>query len=406
MVTNIAPITRDNIDAATARTFFAAARAAMNASAFERREVIDLILIAFVAGEHVLLLGEPGVAKTQLAQNFCSMLESGSFFDYLLTRFTEPSEVMGPVNVAKLASTGDRELLTAGHLPEARVALLDELFKSNSALLNALLRIVNERRYFSGGAWHTASTECIIAASNEVPEEGDKSVAALFDRLLFRFLVPPIEDDANWEMMVTGNFAPTPGATIPDAAVVLARAESEVLPFDAGTLKAARAIFRELRSKGIVVSDRRTRQAMKALRAAAWLDGAATVSHGYVALLEHVCWDRPEQIPEVQAIVKKHAPAWDTELRAARAVIEQHMATVSAIAGMTTNAQRLEAVGAIQDAIDGVEGAPGLRADVESLAKKHPEARDGCASLTAAIDDLEKRAQAANIAARRAARKA
>lgn len=389
-----------------ARRAFAAAEASLNASFPERAPLVRLLLAAFVAGEHLLMLGEPGVAKSALANAFCGMLRGAPFFAYLMTRFTEPGEVMGPLDVKLLADTGRMKALTAGRLSEARVGFLDEVFKSNSAALNALLTMVNERRFFDDGAWRKAPLDFLVAASNEVPEEGDHSVAAFYDRILVRYVVKALDDDAAWDAMIDDDLPAPAMGLLDDVAVDAARCAAAKLRRDPATKLAMRAIARELRSKGIVVSDRRWKQAKRLMAAAAWLDGASSVTHGYVALLEHVAWSQSKQIPEVEATVKKHAPQWDTEARAIRAVIDQHVAALAQVAGMPTAADRLEAIGGVIDSLDGTDGgSPGLRQDIDALEAKHKEAADACAQLRAACDDLEQRATAANIAARRAGRK-
>src|SRR5271155_3858961 len=112
-------------------------------------EVIRLMLVASIAGEHAVLVGPPGTAKSALIRTFARLLRA-SYFEYLLTRFTEPNEIFGPVDISAFRE-GRYERRTEGMLPEAEIVFLDEVFKSNSAILNALLTLLNERRYTSGG---------------------------------------------------------------------------------------------------------------------------------------------------------------------------------------------------------------------------------------------------------------
>src|SRR6201986_1780692 len=130
------------------------ARLAQLARALESRflgkdEVIRLLLIATLAGEHAVLVGPPGTAKSALIRMFARLLQA-HYFEYLLTRFTEPNEIFGPVDIAAFRE-GKYQRRTEGMLPEAEIVFLDEVFKSNSAILNALLTLLNERRYTSGG---------------------------------------------------------------------------------------------------------------------------------------------------------------------------------------------------------------------------------------------------------------
>src|SRR5207247_1758005 len=145
-------------------------------------EVIRLLLIAVVAGEHAVLVGPPGTAKSALIRMFARLLHA-RYFEYLLTRFTEPNEIFGPVDIAAFRE-GRYERRITGMLPEAEIVFLDEVFKSNSAILNALLTLLNERRYTSGGQILRCPILSCFGASNEVPT--DENLTAIFDRFLLR----------------------------------------------------------------------------------------------------------------------------------------------------------------------------------------------------------------------------
>src|SRR5580693_9424945 len=112
-------------------------------------EVIRLLMVAAIGGEHAVLIGPPGTAKSALIRTFARMMQA-RYFEYLLTRFTEPNEIFGPVDIAAFRD-GRYERRTEGMLPDAEIVFLDEVFKSNSAILNSLLTLLNERRYTSGG---------------------------------------------------------------------------------------------------------------------------------------------------------------------------------------------------------------------------------------------------------------
>src|SRR4051812_18105656 len=145
-------------------------------------EVIRLLLIAVLAGEHAVLIGPPGTAKSALLRTFARMMQA-NYFEYLLTRFTEPNEIFGPVDIAAFRE-GRYVRRIEGMLPTAEIVFLDEVFKSNSAILNALLTLLNERKYTSGGQVIKCPLISIFAASNEVP--GDETLNAIFDRFLLR----------------------------------------------------------------------------------------------------------------------------------------------------------------------------------------------------------------------------
>ena len=178
--------------AATAREKFAATRAEMAGALIERDDEIDLVLTALIAKEHVLLVGPPGCAKSLLLDALLRWA-GGSKFAILLTKYTVPEEVVGPVSLAGLKS--DRYLrITSGKLPEADFAFLDEVFKASSAILNTLLRILNERTFDAGdGLAKKTPLKLCVGASNEWPSpETGKELAALFDRFTFRKSVRPI----------------------------------------------------------------------------------------------------------------------------------------------------------------------------------------------------------------------
>src|SRR5579872_1622121 len=145
-------------------------------------EVIRLLVVAAIAGEHAVLIGPPGTAKSALIRTFARLLHA-RYFEYLLTRFTEPNEIFGPVDIAAFRE-GRYERRTEGMLPEAEIVFLDEVFKSNSAILNSLLTLLNERKYTSGGHVIRCPLLSAFGASNEVP--ADETLTAIYDRFLLR----------------------------------------------------------------------------------------------------------------------------------------------------------------------------------------------------------------------------
>jgi MoxR-like ATPase len=151
----------------------------------EKQELIDLMLIAAVAQEPLLLVGPPGTAKSDLVLKFKDALGLGEddYFEYMLTRFTEPSEIIGPIDISLLRE-GRYIRREQGKLPTARLAFLDEIFKSNSAILNILLTIINERKFYQDGVPQPVRLRVLFAATNEVPEQGE--LAALKDRFVLK----------------------------------------------------------------------------------------------------------------------------------------------------------------------------------------------------------------------------
>jgi MoxR-like ATPase len=151
----------------------------------EKQELIDLMVVAAVAQEPLLLVGPPGTAKSDLVLKFKDALglNEDDYFEYMLTRFTEPSEIIGPIDIGQLRE-GRYIRREQGKLPTARVAFLDEIFKSNSAILNILLTIVNERKFYQDGVPQPVRLRVLFAAANEIPEQNE--LAALKDRFCLK----------------------------------------------------------------------------------------------------------------------------------------------------------------------------------------------------------------------------
>src|SRR5437660_8497581 len=165
-----------------------------------RDEVVDLIALAVVAGEHLLLLGPPGTAKSALVREFAAAVRC-RYFEYMLTRFSEPNEVFGPIDLARLRE-GTVATVTTGMLPEAEFAFLDELFNANSAILNNLLTVLNERVYRRGAETHRLPLLSLFSASNHLPE--DDALQALFDRFLLRCKVEQLPREAMPRLLAAG----------------------------------------------------------------------------------------------------------------------------------------------------------------------------------------------------------
>src|SRR5256714_4824527 len=151
----------------------------------EKQELIDLMLVAAVAQEPLLLVGPPGTAKSDLVLKFKDALglADEDYFEYMLTRFTEPSEIIGPIDISQLRE-GRYIRREQGKLPTARLAFLDEIFKSNSAILNILLTIINEKKFYQDGVPQPVRLRVLFAATNEIPEQSE--LAALKDRFCLK----------------------------------------------------------------------------------------------------------------------------------------------------------------------------------------------------------------------------
>ncbi len=236
----------------------------------EREALVELIALAAVAREHVLIVGPPGTAKSEAVRRVARGLQ-GEYFEYLLGRFTEPTEIFGPIDLRKLKD-GVVETETRGMLPEAEIAFLDEVFLGSTAILNTLLGILNERRFRRGHSALDCPLRVAVAATNAIPD--DDTLAAFADRFLVRAFVEPIPDPLLEDLLSEGWSLETLSeprmATIEQldalAQAALSADLEEVRPH------LAQAI-RLLRAAGIVLSDRRMVKTQRLIAAAAVLDG-------------------------------------------------------------------------------------------------------------------------------------
>src|ERR687897_249941 len=168
-----------------------------------KQEIIDLMCVAAVAQEPLLLVGPPGTAKSDLVLKFKDALgiADDDYFEYMLTRFTEPSEIIGPIDIGQLRE-GRYIRREQGKLPTAKLAFLDEIFKSNSAILSILLTIINEKKFYQDGVPQPVRLRVLFAATNEVPEQGE--LAALKDRFVLKILSRSVSDAHFQELIDAG----------------------------------------------------------------------------------------------------------------------------------------------------------------------------------------------------------
>jgi MoxR-like ATPase len=259
----------------------------------ERDVAVRLSLLASLAGEHLLMVGPPGTAKSLIARRLHLAFQDSTYFERLLTRFTVPEELFGPLSIKGLEE--DRyERLTDAYLPKASIAFLDEIFKANSAILNALLTLLNEREFDNGSVRDKTPLVAVIGASNEMPE--GEELDALFDRFLLRLHVGPVTKQAFPTLLkLRGQSTPRVDDHLKlhehELQKVQEVSESVDVPDD------VLAMLCDLRdwctSEGISVSDRRWRKIVKLLQVSAVTNGRGTVSIWDCWLLQHCLWDTP-----------------------------------------------------------------------------------------------------------------
>ena len=243
----------------------------------ERDALVEVLFLAAIAGEHVLVVGPPGTAKSQVVRNVAHQL-GGSYFEYLLGRFTEPNEIFGPVDLRKLRE-GTVEIETSGMLPEAHIAFIDEVFLGSTAILNTLLGILNERVFRRGSTVVNVPLRLCVGASNTMPT--DPSLAAFADRFLVRMFLEPI-DDALMEDLLKTTWETPAAAEATSSALSLEhldrlRAARQECDLSAVRPSLAHAI-RAMRTAGVPITDRRAVKAQSLVAAAAVLDGRNVAS--------------------------------------------------------------------------------------------------------------------------------
>jgi MoxR-like ATPase len=274
-----------------------------------RDEVIDLIALAVVASEHLFLFGPPGTAKSALIRAFATAVD-GRYFEYLLTRFSEPNEVFGPIDLVKLRE-GTVATVTSGMLPEAEFAFLDELFNANSAILNNLLTVLNERLYRRGREVIRLPLLSLFSASNHLPE--DEALAALFDRFLLRCKLETLPREHMSELLAAGwaleqgdgSQGHTESNNEPRVSAsdlrTLARLVMDVDLSPVAELYEDAAF--KVRDLGIGFSDRRAVKVLKLIAASAVLSGRSAAAGSDLWVLRYV-WDREEQIAPLTSLVQ------------------------------------------------------------------------------------------------------
>lgn len=265
-----------------------------------RDEVADLIALAVVSGEHLFLLGPPGTAKSAVIRGFAEAVQ-GRYFEYLLTRFSEPNELFGPIDLARLRE-GAVATVTAGMLPEAEFAFLDELFNANSAILNNLLTVLNERIYRRGAEVHRLPLLSLFTASNHLAE--DEALRALFDRFLIRCRVDNLDREAMPKLLLAGWELERAGATPATVSAADLRALSvKIFDVDLSNVSESYAeLVWKIRDLGVALSDRRAVKILKLVAASALLSGRMQARPADLWVLRYV-WDREEQIDPLRSLV-------------------------------------------------------------------------------------------------------
>ncbi|MEU7905051.1 AAA family ATPase [Actinoplanes sp. NPDC049118] len=283
---------------------------------------VRLLQLGLVCREHVLLLGDPGTAKTDLVLRFADLINAEKFA-YMLTRFTEPSEIFGSLDMAAFRASTYR-VRTTGMLPRAQVAFLDEIFHGSSAILNSLLTLINERTFHNGSDPVAARLLTLIGAANEPPE--DPVLRAFADRLLLRVELQPIAADHLGELLDRGwsqeleRLRETPPAANEERATT--RREEPILDVEevvrlsrvlrdvdlTGVRDHYEDVIRELLAANVTLSDRRVVRGLKLVAGAALLRGAERAQLADFWPLMHF-WTDPADVPVFTEVVQGRVQA-------------------------------------------------------------------------------------------------
>jgi MoxR-like ATPase len=278
-------------------------RDALNNRHYERYDEVEIALASVLCRYHAVLIGPPGTAKSMLIEDLTQAFTGARLFKYLLTKFTTPEEIFGPWNLA-LLKDGRYERITTGKLPEAELAFEDEIFKANAAVLNAQLTAMNERKFDNGTRRDDIPLMTLWGAANEMPE--GEELNALFDRFPFRIIVSYIVEPANFiNMLQAPERVTLPEIPIEDVRTAQGQVDAVTIP--AALYDTIYEIRADLEIDGVVVSDRRFKQSLRALQAIAWLEpDRDQVTDDDFRILEHMLWTQPQEQKRVARVIRKH----------------------------------------------------------------------------------------------------
>lgn len=301
----------------------------MNRGIYEKETEISLSLLAALAGESIILLGPPGVAKSMVARQLKTAFRDAQSFEYLMSRFSTPDEIFGPVSIQKLKTSDTYERAMEGYLPTADVVFLDEIWKAGPAIQNTLLTVINEKIFRNGNREMHLPLKLLVAASNELPAKGE-GLEALWDRFVIRIESRPIKLEKNFRAMLLESHADFSGSTgILGHADFADNADFSDLKITAEeyaewaekickigvkeeVLDAISAIRKSLRAvnvdeaaerRNIYVSDRRWKNIVRLLRTSAFMQDREEVDICDLLPIYHCLWQEPEERDAIRSIV-------------------------------------------------------------------------------------------------------
>ena len=301
----------------------------MNRGIYEKNTEISLSLLAALAGESVILLGPPGVAKSMVARQLKTAYRDAQSFEYLMSRFSTPDEIFGPVSIQKLKTSDTYERAVEGYLPTADVVFLDEIWKAGPAIQNTLLTVINEKIFRNGNREMHLPLKLLVAASNELPAKGE-GLEALWDRFVIRIESRPIKLEKNFRAMlleshadfsrstrVLGHADFADNADFSDLKITAEEyaewaekickigVKEEVLDAISAIRKSLRAVNVDeaAERRNIYVSDRRWKNIVRLLRTSAFMQDREEVDICDLLPIYHCLWQEPEERDAIRCIV-------------------------------------------------------------------------------------------------------
>ena len=316
----------------------------MNRGIYEKETEISLSLLAALAGESIILLGPPGVAKSMVARQLKTAFRDAQNFEYLMSRFSTPDEIFGPVSIQKLKTSDTYERAVEGYLPTADVVFLDEIWKAGPAIQNTLLTVINEKIFRNGNREMHLPLKLLVAASNELPAKGE-GLEALWDRFVIRIESRPIKLEKNFRAMLLeaptdflgptdftdftdssgsmGKFGFTDSTDFSDSAdfsdlkitaeeyaewaekICKIGVKEEVLDAISAIRKSLRAVNVDeaAERRNIYVSDRRWKNIVRLLRTSAFMQDREEVDICDLLPIYHCLWQEPEERDAIRSIV-------------------------------------------------------------------------------------------------------
>ena len=289
---------------------------AINKGIYEKETELSLSLLAALAGESVILLGPPGVAKSMVARRLKLAFDGASSFEYLMSRFSTPDEIFGPVSISKLKDSDKYERNTEGYLPTADVVFLDEIWKAGPAIQNTLLTVINEKLFRNGDTEVHLPLKLLLAASNELPTQGE-GLEALWDRFIIRIECGNIKDVSRFNAMLLDNTVDDDievkdGLQITDEEYNNWDKAINMLAVSEEVLRVINVIRKSLGSvtiaqtderHNVYVSDRRWKKIVRLLRTSAFVHDRNEVTADDLLPIYNCLWQEPEECEGIRAIV-------------------------------------------------------------------------------------------------------